>query len=72
MIISDIVEAKKLHHKLSGLFKNCFIESNPIPVKAALNYLKHIENVLRLPLTASKDITLEVMKKTLNELNINY
>jgi 4-hydroxy-tetrahydrodipicolinate synthase len=65
-------DAKNSHHKLFNVFKNCFVESNPIPVKAALNLLGHIENVLRLPLTTSVDSTNETMRQTIIDIGINY
>ena len=43
-------KARKIHHELAPLFAGLFIESNPIPVKAALSMTKKIENNLRLPL----------------------
>jgi 4-hydroxy-tetrahydrodipicolinate synthase len=39
-----------MHYKLAALFKGLFIETNPMPVKAALARMGIIENVLRLPL----------------------
>jgi 4-hydroxy-tetrahydrodipicolinate synthase len=42
--------ALKLHHKFFPLFKELFIETNPIPVKAALAMLGLIEEEYRLPL----------------------
>lgn len=44
-------EAKKIHLRLRHLNSILFIESNPIPVKAALSLMKKIKNELRLPLT---------------------
>jgi 4-hydroxy-tetrahydrodipicolinate synthase len=43
-------EARALHHKLTPFTTAAFVESNPIPVKAALAILGRIQNVLRLPL----------------------
>ena len=63
-------EAAGLHHKLTPLFKNCFVESNPIPVKSALHRMGLIENVLRPPLYASEKKTDEIMEKTLKDLNL--
>jgi 4-hydroxy-tetrahydrodipicolinate synthase len=45
-----IDSARKLHHKFFPLFKGLFIETNPIPVKAALAMLGEIEEEYRLPL----------------------
>jgi 4-hydroxy-tetrahydrodipicolinate synthase len=44
-------EARKLNSRLTPVFKAMFIESNPIPVKAALAMTGMIEEVYRLPLT---------------------
>lgn len=45
-----IGEAQGLHLKLLAWMRAAFVESNPIPVKAALAMMGKIENVLRLPL----------------------
>ncbi len=46
----DWETARALHELLSPWMAAAFVESNPIPVKAALAMLGRIENVLRLPL----------------------
>jgi 4-hydroxy-tetrahydrodipicolinate synthase len=43
--------ARRIHFELFPLFKALFIETNPMPVKAALARMGLIENRLRLPLT---------------------
>ncbi len=43
-------EARRLNRELTPIFKVMFIESNPIPVKAALAMLGLIEEVYRLPM----------------------
>ena len=48
---SDLDPARKIHLELMPLFKGLFIETNPMPVKAALARMGRIENNLRLPLT---------------------
>jgi 4-hydroxy-tetrahydrodipicolinate synthase len=68
----DFRKAKDIHHKLMPLFRNCFIESNPIPVKAGMNFLKQMENVLRPPLYKSTDKTFGIIKKTIKDLGIKY
>ena len=50
------------------LFKNCFIESNPIPAKCAMALLGLMENELRLPLVPATAATEAIMKQTLDEL----
>jgi 4-hydroxy-tetrahydrodipicolinate synthase len=43
-------EARNLHYKLYPLFTALFYETNPIPVKEALNMMGKIDGELRLPL----------------------
>ena len=47
-------EARKLHFQLLPLMQANFIETNPIPVKAALAMMGMIEEVYRLPLVPMK------------------
>ena len=46
-----IAEAIAINDRLLGLHKNLFLESNPIPVKWALNRMGRIAEGIRLPLT---------------------
>lgn len=57
-----------INHLLKPLFKNLFIEPNPIPGKAAMALMGLMENSLRLPLVPAKDATVEIMKETLDQL----
>lgn len=61
-------KAEALDKKLHALFKNLFIEPNPIPGKAAMAQLGLMENSLRLPLVPALPETEEIIKKTLEEL----
>jgi 4-hydroxy-tetrahydrodipicolinate synthase len=70
LLNNEIEEARALHHKLTPLFKNCFVESNPIPVKAGMHKLGLIENVLRPPLYTSVQSTLDLMEVTIKELKL--
>jgi 4-hydroxy-tetrahydrodipicolinate synthase len=49
-IKGDVTRARKLHFELLAWMKAAFIESNPMPVKAAMAMLGRMENRLRLPL----------------------
>ena len=51
----DFAEARALAMRLTPWFEAAFIDSNPIPVKAALALMGKIENVLRLPLVPLGD-----------------
>lgn len=46
----DAGAVRALHDQLTPLFSAAFVESNPIPIKAALAMMGRIGNVLRLPL----------------------
>jgi len=54
MLDGRVDEARKLHFQLLPLMEANFIESNPIPVKAALAMMGLIEEVYRLPLVPLK------------------
>lgn len=54
--------------KLHALFKNLFVEPNPIPGKAAMALLGLMENSLRLPLVKALPETEELMAKTLKQI----
>jgi 4-hydroxy-tetrahydrodipicolinate synthase len=51
----DFAEARALAMRLTPWFEAAFIDSNPIPVKAALAMMGKIENSLRLPLVPLGD-----------------
>lgn len=58
-------KAREIHLKLLPIFKNLFIETNPIPVKAAMYLLGFKTGVCRLPLSPPNDKTIEILKETL-------
>lgn len=66
----SVTNAASIHHRLSSLFKNCFIESNPIPVKEALAQMGLIQNFLRPPLYKAQESTSKLMTQTLKELKL--
>ena len=51
----DLKAATLQHLKLFPLFKACFVETNPIPIKAMLSMTGKIANELRLPLSPLSD-----------------
>jgi 4-hydroxy-tetrahydrodipicolinate synthase len=70
LLANKLTAAQKMHHKLTGLFKSCFVETNPIPVKAGLAQLGLITNVLRPPLYPATDDTVHLMTEVLQQLKI--
>ncbi|MFH1848255.1 MAG: 4-hydroxy-tetrahydrodipicolinate synthase [Candidatus Omnitrophota bacterium] len=61
----DLNGARKLHYKLLPLVKVMFIETNPIPVKAAMGLLGLCAPDVRLPMCAIADSNFEKLKKEL-------
>jgi 4-hydroxy-tetrahydrodipicolinate synthase len=57
----------KWHDQLYPLFKDLFIEPNPIPVKAALAMMGVISEEYRLPLTPMSAKNREILKATLKK-----
>lgn len=66
----DWAKAEALDKKLAPLYDACFVESNPIPAKAALSVLGLCEPEMRLPLTTAVPSTFETMRKVLEDLGI--
>ena len=65
-----IREAQKLHAKYFPLFKYLFIETNPVPIKAALAMKGWIEEEYRLPLVRMNDQNRRILEKTLRSCGV--
>ena len=63
-------DAQAWNEKLTPLFNNCFVESNPIPAKAAMAAMGLIANELRLPLVPCKQSTYDLMVETVSGLGL--
>lgn len=68
--LASEVKAIRLNYKLLDLYRNCFVESNPIPAKAALSVMGLCRNELRLPLTPATEKTVQIMKRTVENLGL--
>lgn len=66
----DLAAAQRLHYELLPLFKGLFLETNPMPVKAALARMGLIQNVLRLPLTPMRPEMFAKLEPVLEELGL--
>jgi 4-hydroxy-tetrahydrodipicolinate synthase len=62
--------ALKLHQKYYPLFKDLFIETNPVPIKAALAMLGQMEEEYRLPLTPMSPKNRETLKETMRACGV--
>lgn len=66
----DVAKAEKMNARLTPLFTNCFVESNPIPAKAAMAAMGLIENELRLPLVPAQQSTYDLLVETISPLGL--
>ncbi|SKA89158.1 4-hydroxy-tetrahydrodipicolinate synthase [Caloramator quimbayensis] len=67
----DIEGSRELQLKMLPLVKALFIETNPIPVKAAMNLMGMNVGTLRLPLVEMSQKGLEVLKKEMIKYGIS-
>lgn len=61
----EFESARKIHHKFTDLFNLLFVDGNPAGVKAMLNEMGMIENVLRLPLVPTRLTTMQRISECL-------
>ncbi len=66
----DLGKARSLHYRMSPLIDALFIETNPIPVKAALSLMGKIEYELRLPLCRMTAKNEEFLKKVMQSYGL--
>ena len=69
-LAGDFAEARRLHFHYLSLMDINFVESNPIPVKAALAEIGLLQPVWRLPLVAPKPENLARIRSVLESLNL--
>lgn len=65
----DLRRARELHFELSPLFDACFLDTNPVPVKAGLALLGLADDRLRLPLVPAGGAVRDEMARCLRALN---
>jgi 4-hydroxy-tetrahydrodipicolinate synthase len=62
---ADLPGARELHDRLAPLMQSAFIESNPMPIKAALAMMGKMHEVLRLPLMPLRDELRPIVRESL-------
>lgn len=62
--------AQKIHAKYYALFKDLFIETNPVPVKAALAMMGMVAEEYRLPLVAMSGKNRDTLRATLKACGV--
>lgn len=68
--LGEYEAARRIHHMFTELYSLLFVDGNPAGVKALLNDMGYIENVLRLPLVPTTIKTKEKMAEILKEIRI--
>jgi 4-hydroxy-tetrahydrodipicolinate synthase len=63
-------EARKLHIKLAPLIRAVFLETNPIPIKKAVELIGLPAGDLRLPLAPMSQDNERKLKAALNDLHL--
>ncbi|OGV51003.1 MAG: 4-hydroxy-tetrahydrodipicolinate synthase [Lentisphaerae bacterium GWF2_44_16] len=66
----DIVKARQLHMKYYCLFRDLFIETNPIPVKEAMALKKMMTCEFRLPLCPMSEKNREILRNSLSRAGV--
>ena len=66
----DYDTAQALHDRYLQTFDHMFIDTNPIPVKAAMAMKGMIEEVYRLPMCSTTDANKAILRKTLESVGI--
>ena len=64
----NLKEAIRLNNSLMPLYRACFVESNPVPVKAALSLMGLCTDEMRLPLLPAVSGTKELLSSVLRSL----
>ncbi len=65
----DAKGAEKQHRRMFALFKDLFIDPNPVPAKTALAWRGAMSNEVRLPLCAMSDANQARLRKTITDFD---
>ena len=66
----DFTEAERIHLKYGELFSVLFIETNPMPIKTAMNLMGMSVGQFRLPLTNMQSKNKEILAEQLQALSL--
>jgi 4-hydroxy-tetrahydrodipicolinate synthase len=67
---NDFAAARTIHARIMPLMQINFVESNPVPVKAAMAAMGLLEEVYRLPVTSPRAESREKILAVLNDLKL--
>ncbi|MBW2630424.1 MAG: 4-hydroxy-tetrahydrodipicolinate synthase [Deltaproteobacteria bacterium] len=63
-------KAREFHYRMRPVMDACFLETNPVPVKAALAMMGKIEYEVRLPLCRMSDVTYGKLKQIMTDYGL--
>lgn len=63
-------DARRLHYRMLPMMRACFLETNPIPVKAALAMLGRCSDEVRLPLLPMSEAPRERLRRALRDFGL--
>ncbi|MDD5491789.1 MAG: 4-hydroxy-tetrahydrodipicolinate synthase [bacterium] len=66
----DVDKARELHFKMFELMKAMFIETNPIPVKTAMEIMGLCSAEMRLPLSPMAESSIQKLKKVMKDYRL--
>jgi 4-hydroxy-tetrahydrodipicolinate synthase len=66
----DLQKALSLHNRFFPLFRDLFVESNPVPVKAAMSMIGWCDPGVRAPLSPLSAASLETLKASMKRCGI--
>ena len=70
-IENNFAGAVELYRRYAALFSTLFIETNPIPIKAAMKLMDLDSGLLRLPLTEISDEHLATLRSVMRDAGMN-
>lgn len=69
-LAGDYAGARKIHYELLPLFKAAFVETNPIPIKIAMQLAGLDTGELRLPLCEMQPENLQTLQQVLKQMKV--
>jgi len=69
-LAGDMVTAEELHQKYERLFSDLFIDTNPIPIKAAMAMKSLLDETYRLPMCSTTDEKKAILKASLEAAGV--
>ncbi len=69
-LAGKLEKSRQMHYRLMRIFKDLFLETNPGPVKEAMNLLGMAAGPLRLPMVACEEKNVKILEGDLKDLGL--